>query len=83
MNWYTEARQILRAEMVRKNVTVEQLAKALSTMGIDELPSSLAVKISRGKFQLSFFLQCLVALKIETVTIHVSSIKPFDDGTFS
>jgi hypothetical protein len=49
------------------------LAGKLAQLGMVESPKSLAVKISRGKFQLAFFLQCMAALEAGTVTITVPS----------
>lgn len=71
MDWHIEARRILRAELVRKGISVRELAQRLALGGIDESPKSLAVKISRGKFQLAFFLQCLAAMGSDTVTIKL------------
>lgn len=73
MDWHIEARRTLRAELVRRGISVEDLAQRLASMGIDEPPKSLAVKISRGKFQLAFFLQCMVAMGCEAVTISLPS----------
>lgn len=75
MDWHIEAKRVLRAEMVRKGASVEDLAKGLADLGVAESPKSLAVKISRGKFQLSFFLQCMSALGVEAVTITLPSQK--------
>lgn len=71
MDWHIEARRILRAELVRKGISVGELAQRLASGGIDESPKSLAVKISRGKFQLAFFLQCVAAMGDDTVTIKL------------
>ena len=71
MDWHVEAKRMLRAELVRRGVSVEELASKLARLGMVESPKSLAVKISRGKFQLAFFLQCMAALDAETVTINV------------
>lgn len=71
MDWHIEARRILRAELVRKGISVEELAQRLASMGIDESPKSLSVKISRGKFQLAFFLECVTAMGSDAVTIKL------------
>ncbi|OWW20768.1 DUF6471 domain-containing protein [Noviherbaspirillum denitrificans] len=76
MDWQIEAKRLLRAEMVRMGVSVNDLAEALASVGMDESPKSLAVKISRGKFQLAFFLQCMSALGVESVTVTLPKSKP-------
>jgi hypothetical protein len=73
MDWHVEARRVLRAELVRRGTTVEELAAKLAQLEVFESPKSLAVKISRGKFQLAFFLQCMSALGAATVTISIPS----------
>ncbi len=73
MDWHIEARRILRAELVRRGISVEELAQRLSSVGIDESPKSLSVKISRGKFQLAFFLQCMAAMGCDAITISLPS----------
>ena len=58
---------------------MEELAAKLAQLEVFESPKSLAVKISRGKFQLAFFLQCMSALGAATVTISVPSKTTTDD----
>lgn len=79
MDWHVEARRVLRAELVRRGTTVEELAARLAQLEVFESPKSLAVKISHGKFQLAFFLQCMSALGAATVTITVPSKANTDD----
>ncbi|WP_220808079.1 DUF6471 domain-containing protein [Noviherbaspirillum aridicola] len=69
MDWHVEARRTLRAELVRRGVSVEELSIRLAHFGVKESPQSLAVKISRGRFQLAFFLQCMAVIGGGTVTI--------------
>lgn len=71
MEWEVEARRALRTELTRMGVSVERLAERLKTYGEMESPKSLAVKISRGKFQMAFFMQCMAALGAESVTIKL------------
>lgn len=71
MNWHEQAKRVLRAELVRRGVSVPELAQRLSVLGLEEAPDSLAVKISRGRFQMSFFLQCMSALGADSVIIGV------------
>jgi Domain of unknown function (DUF6471) len=69
-DWHKEAKQLLRAEMVRRGLSIEQLAQQLGSMGYPESPKSLAVKVSRGRFQLAFFLQCMTAMDVDSITIE-------------
>lgn len=69
-DWEEKAKGLLRAEMARKGVTYAQLVEALAVMGIDDNERNLRNKVSRGKFTAGFFLQCLNALR--TDTLHLS-----------
>lgn len=80
MEWEVEARRALRAEMVRLGVSVEKLAEKLTAFGDKESPKSLAVKISRGKFQMAFFMQCMSALGAESVTIKLPKADAVTDA---
>ncbi len=53
-DWNKRAKNVLRAEMTRKGVTVRELAEKLG-----ENERNLANKISRGTFTAAFMLQCL------------------------
>lgn len=63
----TLAKNLLKAELKRKGVTYAQLAEKLSAMGISETDRNLNNKISRGGFSAAFFLQCLKALRTDTL----------------
>ncbi len=53
-DYATRAKNLLKAEMTRKGVTVKELAGMLG-----ENERGLANKISRGTFTAAFMLQCL------------------------
>ena len=42
-------------------------------MGIDENHNSIANKLSRGTFSFTFFLQCMYALRIDTVELNLEN----------
>ncbi|MBK74553.1 MAG: hypothetical protein CME85_03535 [Henriciella sp.] len=56
-DYATRAKNLLKAEMTRKGVSVKQLAEMLG-----ENERGLANKISRGTFSAAFMLQCLSAI---------------------
>jgi hypothetical protein len=61
-DWEAKARGILRAEMVKQNMTYSQLLERLESIGVTEDERNLRNKVSRGKFTAAFLLQCLAAL---------------------
>lgn len=69
INWESEARRILKAELARRGVTYQALALLLQRMGVSETERSIANKMSRGTFPFTFVLQCTAALGIEVVDV--------------
>ncbi len=72
MNWENEARRILRAELVRRGLTYQQLAGRLQAIGIEETERSIANKMSRGTFTFVFFLQCVKAVGANSISFDVT-----------
>jgi hypothetical protein len=75
MHWENEARLLLKAEIVRRGITYERLAKRLQSIGVSETTRSIANKMSRGSFSFAFFLQCMTALGAESVLIAVPRVQ--------
>lgn len=72
VNWENEARRIVRAELVRRGLTYEELATRLSAIGVEETERAIANKMSRGTFSFTFVLQCMRAIGADTVTIDLT-----------
>jgi hypothetical protein len=64
------AKRLLRAEMVKRGVSYEDLAAKLAEIGVQETPVNLRNKVSRGKFMAAFMLQCLRAIGVETLRLE-------------
>jgi hypothetical protein len=69
VDWQLDARRLLRAQLALKDMSYKELSRALESIGIDESPKVLSNKISRGTFSFAFFLQCMRALGVRTVTL--------------
>lgn len=65
--YQAKAKGLLRAEMARRNLSYEDLAEKLKSIGIEDSPKNLSNKIGRGSFTAGFMLQCLEALGCETL----------------
>lgn len=74
IDWNREAKRLLRAELVRRQIGYKQLAVLLEGLGVDETERSIANKISRGAFTFIFFLQCMKALRRPAVHIDLTDI---------
>lgn len=83
MHWENEARLLLKAEIVRRGITYERLAKRLQSIGVAETTRAIANKMSRGSFSFVFFLQCMTALEAENVLIAVPRVQktPSESGS--
>jgi hypothetical protein len=69
-DWNLEARRILRAELVRRDIGYKKLALLLEQMGVEETQRSIANKLSRGSFSFAFFLQCMKAIGVTKVDLE-------------
>ena len=73
--WELEARKLLKLELVKADLGYSDLSKLLMAMDVEETAGAIANKMARGKFSLVFFLQCMRALGLDTVTLSVPSVR--------
>lgn len=66
-DWTHQAKGLLKSELKRRNVSYQGLSDSLAAMGVIDAPENIANKISRGKFTVVFFLQCMEAIGCRTV----------------
>lgn len=63
-DWEAKAANILKAELKRKGITYAQLAELIG----DKEPN-VRNKLSRGKFSAAYLIQCLAAIKVNTLAL--------------
>jgi Domain of unknown function (DUF6471) len=68
-DWSERAKRFVKAELKRADVTYEELAARLSSMGMPETKASVSNKISRGGFPASFFLASMKAIGRDVVRL--------------
>jgi Domain of unknown function (DUF6471) len=68
--WADKAKRLLRAEMVKRGVSYDDLAERLHKIGIEETPVNIRNKVARGKFMASFLLKCFAAMGVEVVRLE-------------
>jgi hypothetical protein len=73
-DWTAEARAIMKAELARKEIGYKRLSQLLADIGVDETPSAITNKMSRGTFSFVFFLQCMKAIGRLQVQIDLKDI---------
>ncbi len=67
--WDEEAKLLLKAELQRSGVSYKMLAAKLEAIGVVDNEAAISNRISRGKFSLSFFMQCMHVLGVEAVNV--------------
>ena len=63
------AKDILRAEIARKDISTQQLTDLLIARGIDVTRAAVVNRISRGTFTADFFVDCLRAIGSQRVAV--------------
>lgn len=76
LNWNEQAKCLLKAELVRRGISNDELVSLLSSIGVEETKASIDSKISRGTFSAAFLLQCLNAIGCRT---FVSEIQHYEN----
>jgi len=59
-----KAKGLLRAEIARRNLSFDDLAKKLAEIGVQDNARNLSNKIARGGFTAGFFIACMEAMGI-------------------
>jgi hypothetical protein len=60
--WDALARNLVRAELMKRGLSYAALVEALGAIGVAETEQSIKSKMSRGRFPFAFFLQAMVAI---------------------
>ncbi|KAK43911.1 DUF6471 domain-containing protein [Burkholderia cenocepacia] len=63
--WARLASRAIRVALTRQDVSYAQLAAELNRMGVTESARSVEGKVQRGTFRFTFFLQALVAARVD------------------
>lgn len=69
LRYQEKAKGILRAEIKRRNMTYEDLARKLAEAGHTDTAKNLSNKIARGGFTAGFFIQCMEAIGVQSVRL--------------
>jgi len=64
------AKNILKAELKRRDITYAQLAEKLKALGANENERNLANKISRGSFTAAFFMMCMDVIGAHSLSLE-------------
>ena len=68
--WGMRASRFVKAELKRAGVGYKELADRLNEHGLQETETSIAGKLARGAFAVSFFLATMKAIGRQTVNLE-------------
>ena len=68
-DWEELAKNLVRAEMMRRGISFAKLPDLLEKMGVSDNEPNLRNKVGRGRFSAVFFLQCMKALGVDWIQI--------------
>lgn len=67
--WKRNAKNMLKAELTRRGISYESLAKKLQAIGVDENYNTINTKLNRGSFSFVFALQCFKAIDAKEIRL--------------
>ena len=71
--WERLVKNMLRAEMMRRGISYEQLVDRLAAIGVTDNVLNLRNKVARGRFTAPFFVQCMVALGVDLLQVPAAA----------
>lgn len=67
--WEAAAANIIKAGIKLAGTNYRELSAELKAIGIDQSAAAISHKLHRGTFSATFFLQCLIALRVEQLAL--------------
>lgn len=67
--WDRVAKNMLRAELMRRGLSYAGLVEKLAAVGVQESEANLRNKVSRGRFTATFLLQCMTAVGVDWLRV--------------
>lgn len=68
-DWKAQAKQIIRAELKRRDLSYAYLARRMEDIGLRANDRTLANKIATGGFSAIFFFQCMEAIGVKNLPL--------------
>jgi hypothetical protein len=70
-DWKAQAKQLIRAELKRRNLSYADLAQRMGAIGLKVNERTLANKIATGSFSAVFFLQVMGAIDVKMLILKI------------
>jgi hypothetical protein len=67
--WKKYAKNLLKAELMRRGISYEMLVAKLNAIGVPENYNSVNTKLNRGSFSFVFALQCFKAIEAKEIRL--------------
>ena len=78
--WAKRAKAIVRAEMVKRDLSYHDLERLLRQIGVEKTAGNLSTRISTGAFGAQLFLQVMTAMGVQSVDLsHFGVTRPEND----
>lgn len=68
-DWKAQAKQLIRAELKRRDLSYVDLAQRMDAIGLKVNDRTIANKIATGGFSAVFFLQVMEAIGVKTLPL--------------
>ena len=68
-DWKAQAKQLIRAELKRRDLSYADLAKRMEVIGLKVNDRTIANKIATGSFSAVFFLQVMEAIGVKNLPL--------------
>ena len=68
-----KAKAIIRAEMIRRGMTFDELAERVNPLGHTYSGKSLNAKVNRGTFSAAFFLELLEVIGVRLIELDIEA----------
>lgn len=76
--WERQAKNLVRAELMRRGMSQEHLLSELAKLGVEDTLPNFRKKLSRGRFTAVFLLQVMAAIGVDW--IRLPSVPGTADG---
>ena len=67
--WEDTAKELIEAEMIRRDMTYKELSRLLEKLGLYESADQINRKVLRKRFSAAFFFACMRAVGVEAIKL--------------
>jgi hypothetical protein len=76
----TYCKRVLRVEMVKRGLTYKDLTTLLNVLGLGLTEKSVTLRVTRGTFRFTFFLQAMAVMGAQTFTMDIPRFEKKEGG---